>query len=429
MKKLLIIVLTGSVLANLWLIARSRAKATVESERAVGTASVPASTKPENVAAIAREVARVLASGDVTALRAELIAAGVDGATLRALVEGALRRRYESQLSEWRIDRFRNAWWRGGTWGVNGPPAPSARAWVRDPLQAALGRDPLDLAAAELRYEFLSPEKKRLLALIDLDYAEMRAGASAGNPLGGFTKAEVDQRELLLREKKKDTLAALNAEERAEYELRFGSAATSNALRFAAMEASEPEFRAIVPVMNAFEEQVKTLRSGQPDYLVIRGEMEQNAMDRLVGILGYERSVDFCWAVGSGPYLPTVRLMQEANLPASHAAQLLQLAAETGRQGAAIHRDPTLTSEQKESALAGLQSTVRPQFDALVPTAVQPKLNTQVLDWFTALGEGCYVVFRPWMSGNAWIAPATFSISAPLRSPQPPVSLPRRIGK
>lgn len=429
MKTLFIALLAGSLLTNAWLLQRSPsnrdATPSNAARRTPEAATAPAHPVPPTEAA-AREIARALSSGDIATLRDGLTAAGADAATVRGLVEGVLRRRYEKHASDWRIERIRTMWWRGGSSAARGDNAPSDQAMVRKPLQTLLGTDLLDLADAELRYEFLSPEKRRLLALIDLDYIDMQANAAPGGLSNAPTKAEVDEQDLLMRERKKDTLTALTAEERAEYELHFSSLVMNNVRRFSAMEANEQEFRTIIPLIDAFDRQMKTLRSGDPNYLTALNEIEQHTMDGLVATLGYERALDYCWAAGSGPYVPTVRLLRELQLPTTRAAQLLQLAAETGVQGAAIHGDPTLTVDQKREALAALQGAVRPRLDALVPPASQDRLPPEAITWFTALGEGRYASHRTTAYSNVWFAATPIAVTTPPRTPLPAVPLPRR---
>lgn len=367
----------------------------------------------------AAPVQQALLTGDVVTLRDALQAAGMDHQTIRALVDGVLWRRYQQENAARRIEALRNAWWRGGTLS-DGKPALTLWGNVNRPMRTTLGINSIDVAEVELRYAFLPPEKQRLLAKIDLDYGEMRANAS-------MTRAQVEESRLLAIEREKDVLAVLTPEERAEYEVRFtGSPGT--AVRFAAMDATEAEARAIKPLINAYDEQTRSLRSDDRDFATARFELEQRTIDQLVAKVGYDRALDYAWATGSGPYVPTVKLMQELNLPTSKAAQLLQLAAETGARGAVIHADPMLTSEQKQSALAALQVTVRPQLDALVPAEAQSKLNVDAISWFTALGQGRYVAIRPVVSGNAWARVAPTPVSAPLRTPSPPIALPRRSG-
>ncbi|MEO5961087.1 MAG: hypothetical protein ABIR80_18420, partial [Opitutaceae bacterium] len=281
------LMLIGSLLANAWLWQRRAAdRDAALAMRVVKTPVTSAALAPSAGAAkTARAVAGALAGADLAALRDELQAAGADAPTVRALMKGVLQRRYEAQAAAWRTERIRTTWWRGANPAANDAGAPSWRALVTEPLQKLLGPDPLDVADAERNYDFLPPEKRRLLALIDLDYIDLQ---SLPNRSGSGTKADQDEYDLLVRERKKDILAALNPEERAEYEFRSSTILMNAGRRFAAMDATESEFRTIVPMITALNEQVKTLRPGAPGYAEARTGLEQGALDRLVATLGYE---------------------------------------------------------------------------------------------------------------------------------------------
>ena len=180
------------------------------------------------------------------------------------------------------------------------------------------------------------------------------------------------------------------------------------------------------------------------DVLIVAGDIGDNEAvlrDTLAWLAGRFREVFFLvprpsggryrgeslgWAVGSGPYVPTVRLLRELQLPTSRAAQLLQLAAETGIQGAAIHHDATLTADQKRGELAALQGAVRPQLDALVPPAAQSKLPPEGIAWFTALGEGRYAPHRTTANSSGWFTATPISVTTPPRTSLQEVPLPRR---
>ena len=428
MKALLTLLLAMSLTANAWLFLRPFGgghASEVANLRSAQSAHLSTGKGPDFPVADAKLLA-ALDTTDLVLLRDQLRAAGVDDPSIRGVIEGALRQRYREQVSAWRVERLRTAWWRGGR-SAPGESAPSQRKLVDDQLRTLLGPDPLDLADAEVRYDFLSPEKRRLLAMIDLDYAELQARVPAARTNAAL-KSDLDQQQLLTKERQKDLIAALTPDERAEYDLRFSSSAVLNSRRFATIEVTEPEFRIIEPIVDALQQQ----ESGLPNdakLLATRAGIEQRTMDKLVAVLGYDRAIDYVWGVDSGPYVDTVSLLHEANLPTTNASHLLQLAAETGIQAAAIHADMSSTPEQKRTALAALQQSVRPQLDALVPPAIQAKLPESAISWFTIMSDGQYQMYRPVMYGSGWMVPSSFSVMTPPKEPRSAVPLPRAPGK
>jgi hypothetical protein len=415
MKALIALLLAASVTVNVWLIVRRTfhpiigraAKTSVHSAEPAR----PTNSPPLNAAEA--ELLSSLDSADVTVLRDQLRAAGFDEATVRAAVEGGLRQHYREKLIAQRIEHLRTSWWRGNA--ARGSPTPSQRTLVQAPLRALLGIDPFDLADLESHYDFLPPEKRALLATIDLDYSELQTSRSGTN---AQLKADVAAQEVLSREQRQDVLAALTPEERAEYDLRFSSTASQNARRFAAMDENEAEFRAIEPIIEAYSAKGKDVPQG-PNSLAANSALQQDAIDQLVATVGYDRACAYLWATDSGPYRSTLHVLQEAGLPADNAFRLLQLASDTGAQAIAIHYDPQQTPEQKIAALAELQQATRPQLDALIPPESQAKLDSAAITWFTLLGEGSYLPVKASLMGEGWnLYPAT-SVAAPPKGNAP----------
>jgi hypothetical protein len=409
MKRFFLLLLATSLTANAWFYFRA-------------TTHAPASPSPDAIPRVANAIVpsepnaivRLLGTldqADPEKLRDELRRAGVDESSVRGLVEGALRSRYNAQVATFDMDLLKTWWNRGAS--LTGRPGPlSARVMIDEPLAALLGRDPLDIADAEARYDFLSPEKARRIALIDLDYTELRRKSPRTAQTSAATKTEIEEQRLLARERQKDIVSALTPEERAEYELRFGGTAARNARRFSAIQVTEQEFRAVKPILDGLEEQRAGKRHGSLEY----AEVEQHAVDNIVRAVGYERALDFIWGDDSGPYARTARLLRDANRPVGNAVQLLQLAAETGVKAAAIHDDTTLAAEGKRAALAALQQETRPRLDTLVPPELQSKLDSHAITWFRILGEGRYQIQRPIVIGGGW----SIGPEIPVSSPPPP---------
>lgn len=431
MKKIFLLLLATSLTANAWWWWRARAEPGEGPARASARpapAKARATAVAPSVPAVVIRSLVALDRADLAAVRDALRAAGVDESSVRGLIEGVLRQRHKAQVTAWRIDRWRTAWWRGGLNAPDGPKVPTWREIGGELKDQLLGRDPLDVADAEVRYDFLPEEKRRKLAAIDLDYSELRSRAPASRGGLGATKGEQDELRLLNAERRQDVLATLTEAERAEYELRFSATAAQNGRRFAAIAVTEQEFRAIQPLIVAMRDENTESARGQGD-AAARVEVEQRTIDRLVAAVGYDRTLDYLWGMDSGPYASAVRVLREANLPANHAARLLQLAAETGEQAVAIHYDATLTAEQKRAALVALQAAVRPRLDALVPAPSQPKLDELAIGWFTALGEGRYARRQPTLFGSSYMGGSTMAVSAPPVGPRPMSALARARGK
>lgn len=424
MKTLLPLLLAVSIVANVCLLAWPA----VWSVPAPASAPAPSAAPGPGIAGAqanspAGVPAALFAGGDPAALRDTLRAAGAEETVIRAVLEGVLRRRQREQLAALRMERARSGWWRGAAGVSDGDEARRLRQTVLEPLRALLGRDPRDLRDAENRYPFLAADKRRRLAEIDLDYLELEA-AGAGSSLERL-KSEREQEALLARELLRDVLAALTPEERAEYDLRFAGTAVTVSRRLATYGGSEAEYRVLKPLLDDLERATRDLPRGEA-FGATYAALQQQAMDRMVAALGYERALNYIWG-GPGLFPSIGRALQGMNLPVSRAAELLELAAETAERAAAIHRDPALEVARKRAELQALQESVRPQFAALVPAGLQSRLPEPAVAWFTLLGEGSYKGFHPTLlsSGLGEIAPVSVA-SRPPAAPAWPQPLPRR---
>jgi hypothetical protein len=392
MKRILFLLLGVSLATNGWLL-WSRGQ-----QRVAAPAREPAlaSTKPPaSAAASSTLVSSVVAleSAGPEALVGTLRATGAEESVVRAMFEGLLRRRHQEKLAAVRAERARSAWWRAGQ-TVQAGDAALLKEMVTAPLERLFGRNPLDVADAESRYSFLSPEKRRQLAQIDLDYAEMLARMPQ-IPVGSQTPAEVREQRLLADERRKDIVAALTPDERAEYDLRFSGTAGIVGNRAKTMVATEADYRAFKPVMDDFNERSNALPRGANFPVAAYEELQRDAASQLVEKLGYDRTLEYLWSGYASFYGPLRRAADSGQLAADSPGKVMELAFDTGRRAAAVHEDATLNLDQKRAALVALQQTVRAQLDALLPAEVRRGLPADALRWWSELGAGRYAFMQP----------------------------------
>jgi hypothetical protein len=423
MKKLFGLLLGVSLAANIWLLVRHASQSTAPAANL--SAQDGASSRAITKAAPALSVGAIK-STDPTALCDALRAAGADDRLVRAVLEGVLRRREREKLAAQRIDRTRTAWWRTGRTAEAGD-AKLAKEMVADPLQRLLGRDPADLADAENRYAFLPPEKRRLLAQIDLDYQELLAHVPQ-TVLNTQLESEAKEQQLLAEERRKDLLAALSPEERAEYDLRFSGTAGTTSRRAGAMVATEAEFRALKPVIDDFDQKSRALPKGD-GFTQAYADLQRTTTQQLVATLGYDRAMDYVWSGSDSEYSALRRATEAAQLPATTPARVMDLAVETGRQAATIHDDASLNTDQKRAALLALQESAKAQLATVLPSAAQQQLPADGLRWLNALGEGRYFIPSPAIISSGGYTVYSVTNPPPKTRVESPVILPRSPGK
>lgn len=418
MKRVLILLLVVSLAINLWLWRRS----------AMEPSPAMAVEKQVSVKAEPGLPVATLETGDVAAIRDALRAAGVDESTIRGIVEGVLRQRLHGQLAAEKIERARHAWWRNGRAAAAGDAA-AMKAKVTGPLRSLLGPDPLDAQDAESRYSFLRPDKRQKLGQIDRDYAELQASRPP-NLTNAQLRAAAKEEQLLTDERRKDVIAALTPEEKAEFDLRFSETAGLVSRRMAAMGATEAEYRLIKPLLDDFNRQAGALPKGENFSSEAYNELQRAATQRLVATLGYDRAVAYLWSGYDAEYSALSRAAADAQLPPDTPVRVMELALDVGQEAARVHEDPALTPEQKRAALPALQQSAQARLDALLSPAAHAALPADGLRWLSDLGEGKYRVPMPTLlsSGSYYV----HTITAPPPSKPdglPPALPPRPTGK
>jgi hypothetical protein len=400
MKTAIMLLLFCSLGANVWLWARRQAAP----PHAAAVAPKPAAAIEPSLPIAALEAA------DPAELRAALQRAGADEATTRAVLEGVLRRRQREKLAALRSARLRHGWWRDGRSALAADTR-AAKAIGLDALAGLLGRDPRDIADAEARYLFLPPEKRRRLALIDLDYAELGIGRSLQSVASDATRTEAEQQRLLIDERRRDVFAALTPEERAEYELRFSGVAGLLARRLDAMNGTEADYRALKPLLEDFQARAGALPRGDPAFGARYAELQQQAAEQLAAAVGYDHARQYLWAGYQNDYAPLRRAAEAAQLPPETPVRVMELAEEVGRAAAKIHDDPAVPAEQKRAALLALQQHTQASLDALLPISAQQTLPADGLRWLKELSSGRYYELTPSVSGSG--SYSVFTISDP----------------
>ena len=108
------------------------------------------------------------------------------------------------------------------------------------------------------------------------------------------------------------------------------------------------------------------------------------------------------------------------------AAQLAQLASEAGLEAGRVHRDPSLSVDQKRAALQGIQRSSQERLDALIAPPVQAKLPAAATEWLKILGDGKYKPYVPSLVSTGGTVFPTESVDAAPRAPTLSIPVPRR---
>jgi hypothetical protein len=377
-------------------------------------------------------------AGDLNELRDRLRTEGASDESIRSILEGILRRRYREKLSQDRAVRYTAGWWKDiqRTWGTTestrrlGDDPVLLRTMVTEPLERLLGLDPIEAAEVEAKYAFLPAEMRLAFGRVD------RLMPDDWSPATGV--APEDFMKLLQTQtaEREPLLARLSPEQRQDYDMRFGTTGTALARQIGLLDPTELECKTVYPWAEQYAKTARglereELRQNIPPWVSRRrNELDRGYAQQLIDVLGYDRALDFIWS-GAQEYPSYADVVREAGLPPGSAGRVIQLAAETAERAAVIHMDSGLSLEQKGSALLALQTSVRLDFDQIIPPTVQARLTPQARQWIDVLGEGRYKESWPALPGFGLSVsqPITAVSAPPPRNRLPLVTPPRSHGR
>lgn len=370
-------------------------------------------------------------NGDLAMLRDQLRAAGTDESTIHGVLEQILYMRYRQKISDDRAERER-VWWQDvqRTWGTAGSrPLGEDLAllsrMVTNEMERLVGLHPLEREAAEARFAFLPSELRQ--AFIMLGRSEPTMPTATGNPeADAQARADYEKDRRAFTEQSQALLASLTPEQRTEFDLHFSSFATGLQQQLLPVTLTEQEYRTVYPLAEAYARDYAAL-SATDKRGEAKNQLDRRVAEQLVSTFGYDRALDLIWSA-TPEYSTYERVVREGNLPAPTTSQVLQLAADTGDQAAAIHADATLTLEQKQASLLALQQRTQAQLDALIPPAQQQRLPADSLAWITLLGQGRYkpiVTSLPGQNIRMMVAPISVNAAVPIFRPSANLVPPR----
>jgi hypothetical protein len=371
------------------------ASAPAESARVPHAAAVSRDTASTEAVYQAADtpLARLLAEGDLRAMRDALAAAGLSETDAKAII----RRRIQENQKAARAAIDQRSSPADTTWWYDDNEARSqfdqerrvARTALNDELAQTLaalfGPEPETPAAAQVhtRARFLPEDKRAAVSAVLRDYEAMEKEARPRGYNGATLPSDEEKIRYITDERRKDLAALLTAEEMREYDLRYSSTAQQLRWRIGGMQPTFDEYRAIYDMQADLDRNFDQVPSGDrpDDFWKKREQAETAGMAELRAKLGDERYIDY--ALSNDHDARTVKeAARRYDLPAETARDLWQLRQDAGREGMAIYEDKTLDREQKRARIAEIGRRARDTIAArLGPEAMGELKNNDFVTW------------------------------------------------
>ena len=301
---------------------------------------------------------------DLVAFVAELRAAGVPAAIIRATVSARLGSEFVAFANALRARYPAPPYWKSyPSISLFGDVRAAAELQAlsrkhRQLEKEALGEDdhPVVLKAPRLREYWqygdlpsdFPPEKLQQLKWVVADYTDLTQQVYLGSQ-GIFLPEDRERLTYLNKERENDIKAMLTPEEYESYQLRASSTANNLRTQLAAFQPTEAEYRAIFKIQQAIEEQNSPAAATGSNPTKTR-ELQ---LAQLQGVLSPERFAEFK-QITDPAYQQTSLLVARLELPSSATAQIVAIQQDVQQRASSLRSDRNLPAEARAVQLAAL---------------------------------------------------------------------------
>lgn len=350
-------------------------------------------------------------NNDMETLREELLAAGLDEATVRDVVRARIQKRYEPRFRALQTGDTKNEWWKNRDWWSDQnkeqrTATKALQAELKAEMLRVLGEDPMAEAMRNnlwmrSQYDYTSPEKRQALWELEQDYNEL--SQELNREARNFRMpSDAEKARYLEEEKRRDLAEILSPEELAAYELRRSNTANQLRWRMTQMDATEAEYTAIFEIQKDFDERYA-------DYDQWGNRLRQNeTAEQRDARSAAEKAMklEIRQALGDERYKAYVRSQDHDYQQLSNAAKRFELPADTPMKiydlrdevplaATAIADDPNLTPEQKKAELGKLAQETRDRVSGMLGAEVAQVYFDQNngMHWLRELEKGTIITF------------------------------------
>lgn len=355
-----IVLLLASLGANVWFLTRSRVPTAMAPNPVIAPPPIPPARTIEAVAPLFATPPRTPAEYTTWKMRLEQL--GLSPYLVRVVLVSLIHQEYERRRREVRGAPGPDEYWRN-SWTM--AESSEVLAAVRQisleqrRLTRELGVDGVFEEDAERRmFGSLPPEKVARLKHIFADYADMEE--QLYTDVRDRNSPEVKARAALLaKEKRADLERALTREELLEYDMRNSRAANQLRNRLGGFKATEAEFGAAFPQVQAIMERTGGSELGGGSESRRAWEQANKEIDvALQRTLGEARYQELTEANDRSLRL-TREFVAETRLPPPAAAEVLAVQREFAPKLQAVDRNRDLSENQRDAQAFALASEAR----------------------------------------------------------------------
>lgn len=384
-------------------------------------------------AAPAKETWTKLNTGDLRALAARLRAAGFPPAVVRSVIAAQVNESFKGRREQLVPVNQDKPFWETNPGGMFGSGYDAKYyAALRDLgreqgkiMKEILGEDanPAGTPGSEYqrrRFGDLPQDKIDQLQRLDQDYNDLRNEVQTASR-GIMLPEDREKLAVLEQEKRADLAKLLSPREMEDYLTRTSTTTTRLRTALTAMNATEPEFRAIYQAQSAYDEKYNSPSFGfsytGPDAMKERQAAQAQVSEQIKAALGEPRYAEYTRA-NDREFQQLNRLAQQSSLPENAALQAYNVRETTLKESNRIYDDASLPPEQKRAALQALGQTARAELTTVLGADVGSRYLQVANRWLSGLERGAAVTFTD-NSMSTRVVPAPRPVPNPGASANP----------
>lgn len=318
---------------------------------------------------------------DPATFTANLRAAGVPEALVRAFIEADIDRQFAAREKALLPPEKSRGWWQLAEMRLTMETQLALLDLRREKVKlrnTLLG--PNDDAPDAAVYDHLSIGKREQVRMLVEDYNTMLKAIRGGQtPM--LMPAERAKIKYLQTEMDRELSELLTPEEVAEHKMRTSRTTDNLRRRWGSFEATEEEFRAIYVVQKRFDD---TGRVSPADEVRVAEELKQ--------ALGEKRGTEAIRAL-SHDYQSLSQLVRHTGLTPETASRVFDLRDTLARESARIAADSQLTNAAKIAAVQALAVTTRDEIATTLGAVAGPAYLKSADWWLRAAAQGNVVSF------------------------------------
>lgn len=366
---ILVLVLVGSLAANVWLAMQWRAAESAKASASRTHVSTPARAVAATVAVPApSSTALPTTPAELRALQARLEALGLPPEVVRGVIALSVHHAFHQRRRELVQQPGPDEYWRNRGRPDDLATQAALRELEREQRRTLreLGADDWDFDGDGERRRFgsLPAEKVAKLKKIDADYSDLEEQLF-GDGVDRNSAESRARAQLLAREKRADIERALTPEELQQYDYRNSPAAHRLRGQFGQFQATEAEFVALYPVMKAIHDETEGQTGAlsprtrdSADARRTREETQARIDAALRQTLGEARYAELKEA-NDQMTQQTRQFTASLNLPPQVASEVVAVQKEFAPKLSEVDRDRDLTPNQRDAKAYALANEAR----------------------------------------------------------------------